>query len=91
MQLVCELVFCLLELLDRLAHSAGELGQFLRAEEQKNEEKNPNEIWPSKIQQAGEDAHVRGNIPTRWAKLQGNLARAIWHDPYRESDRASIL
>src|SRR5438067_3086008 len=75
-QLVGELVLRFLELLDRLSHSARELRQFLGAEEQKNQEKNPNQVRPSKIQQTGEDAHGRGNIQTRWPKLQ-----AIWRCP----------
>lgn len=57
MQLVRELILCLLELLDRLSHTAGKLGQLFRAEKQKNEEKDPNQVRSSEIQQAGEEGH----------------------------------
>ena len=89
MQFVGEFVLRFLEFLDRVAHSASELGEFLRAEEQKNNEKNKKQIAPRKqVRQAGEGAHGRGNIQTRWPNLQGISAPADPGSGHRERDSA---
>ena len=63
-----------LELPHTASHGATDLGKTLRAEEQKNNEKNKKQIAPRKqVRQAGEGAHGRGNIQTRWSNLQGIL------------------
>src|SRR5260370_12658744 len=58
MQFVVELVFGLLKLLHRLAHSAREFWQFFCAEQNENDQQNDDQVGSSQIHEAGDEAHT---------------------------------
>src|ERR1043166_1637462 len=70
-QLVAEFVLCLLKFLHRLTHPACELWKFFRAEEDKNNEQDDDQIWPGQIHEGGNEAH-RSQTSDRLPKLQDN-------------------
>src|SRR5260370_25603005 len=58
MQFVAELVFGLLKLLHRLAHSAREFWQLLCAEQNENDQQNDDQVGSGQIHEAGDEAHT---------------------------------
>src|SRR5207249_10404694 len=53
---------CLLKLLYRLAHPAGQFRQFLCSEQNQNNQQDDNQVRPCQIHEAGEEAHSNSNI-----------------------------
>ena len=56
-QLIAEFVLRFLELLHSLAHSPCELGQFLCAEQNEDDQQNDDQIRPGQVHEAGKKAH----------------------------------
>src|SRR3981081_1526892 len=54
---VAEFVFRFLKFLDRRAHAAGQFRQFLRAEENKNDQEDDDQVGSAEIPQESEQAH----------------------------------
>ncbi len=57
MEFVVKLVLRFLEFLHRLTHSACELGQFLRAEQNQNNQQDNDQIRSGQIHKAGKEVH----------------------------------
>ena len=71
MQLVAEFVFRFLKFLDSRAHAASEFRQFLRAEENENDQEDDDQVGSAEVPQESEQAH-EGKHLLHLAKLQGN-------------------
>jgi FkbM family methyltransferase len=63
MEFVGELVFRFLEFLDSGAHAAGQLWQFLRAEENENNQQKDDQIRSAEISEESEQAHRAKHLP----------------------------
>jgi hypothetical protein len=61
-QFVVKFVLCFLKLLYGLPHSACELGQFLRSEQNENDQQDDDQVRPGQVHEAGEEAHNCANI-----------------------------
>jgi hypothetical protein len=57
MEFVVKLVLRFLEFLHGLTHSARELGQFLRTEQDQNNQQDNDQIRSGQIHKAGEEVH----------------------------------
>lgn len=81
-QLVTEFVLGLLEFLDCLAEAARKLWQFLRPEQDENNQQNDDQIGAAKIHETGEETHIQlqhSDPLTQLARQFGHaLDRKAW-------------